>query len=254
MSLAASSLMLLLSRPAGAADFTLLTTGAFKQAALALVAGFEAGSGDHVTIEADTAGGVLRRIKSGHGADVVIVTPAVIDGLITDGALVPGSRRDVAQVGIGVAVRAGGPRPDLSSAERFRAALLAAPAVAIVDPASGGSSGIYLTALFVRLGIADAMAIKLVRVNAGLAASAVADGRASMALQQVSELLTTPGVEFVGPLPDSVQNVTVYSAGLSAHAAEGSDRLLSALTGPTAAAVVRSKGMSSPPSSGRGPG
>ena len=80
-------------------------------------------------------------------------------------------------------------RPDLSSAETFRDALLAAPSVAIVDPASGGSSGIYLTALFERMGIAEAMTANLVRVNGGLAAGAVAVGRASMALQQVSELL-----------------------------------------------------------------
>ncbi len=228
-----------------AADYTLLTTGAFKQAALALVAQFEVG-GDHVTIETDTAGGVLRRIKAGHGADVVIVTPNVIDGLIADGTLTPGSRRDVAQVGIGVAVADGAPRPDLSSAESFRAALLAAPSVAIVDPASGGSSGIYLTALFERMGIADAMAAKLVRVNGGLAATAVADGRASMALQQVSELLTTPGVAFVGPLPDAVQNVTVYSAGLQMHASAGADRLLASLTGPSAAHIIITKGMRTP--------
>lgn len=226
-----------------AADYTLLTTGAFRQAALALAAGFERDTGDHVTLETDTAGGVLRRVKAGQAADVVIVTPAVIDGLINDGTLAPSSRRDVAQVGIGVAVRAGAPWPDLQTTESFRAALLAAPSVAIVDPASGGSSGIYLTALFERMGVAGEMAAKLVRVNGGMAASAVADGRASMALQQISELMNTPWVEFVGPLPDAVQNVTVYSAGLSSHAAVGAERLLSALTGADAAIVIRSRGM-----------
>ena len=92
--LAASSLIV---RPAAAADYTLLTTGAFKQAALALVAQSEAASHDHVHLETDTAGGVLRRIKAGQKADVVIVTPTVIDSLIADGTLAPGSRRDVAR-------------------------------------------------------------------------------------------------------------------------------------------------------------
>ena len=224
-----------------AAELTLLSTGAFRSVGTALSARFPT----PVTIEADTVGGVLKRVKAGQAFDVVVLTPAGIDGLIADGVLAPGSRVDVAQVGVGVAVRDGAHLPDIGSTEAFRALMLSAPAVAIVDPASGGTSGIYLTALFDRLGIGDAMRPKLVRVQGGQAATRVADGSATVALQQLSEL-DVPGVRIVGPLPADIQSITVYSAGLRAGAAEEARRLLSSFTGPEAETVIRSKGMTVP--------
>ena len=188
---------------------------------------------------------MTKRVKAGQAFDIVVLTPSGIDGLIADGLVTPGSRVDVAQVGVGVAVRDGAPLPDIGTTAAFRAMLLAAPAVAIVDPASGGTSGIYLTALFDRLGIGDAMRPKLVRVNGGQAAARVADGSATVALQQLSEL-DLPGVHIVGPLPPEVQSITVYSAGLRVGAPEDARRLLSSFTGPEAEAVIRSKGMTQP--------
>ncbi len=232
--------MMMTAHPA-MAEVRLLSTGAFKSVATALSARFPT----PVAIEADTVGGVLKRVKAGQPFDIVVLTPAGIDGLIADGVVAPGSRVDVAQVGVGVAVRDGAPVPDIGSTAAFRALLLAAPAVAIVDPASGGTSGIYLTALFDRLGIGEQMRPKLVRVQGGQAAARVADGSATVALQQMSEL-DLPGVHIVGPLPADIQSITVYSAGLRTGAPEEARRLLSSFAGPEAEATIRSKGMTRP--------
>jgi molybdate transport system substrate-binding protein len=141
---------------ASAAELKLLTTGAFKPIAQALLPRFEAASGDTVAIENDTAGGVLRRIQGGTAFDLVVLTPAALRDLETDGKLVPGSRTDLAKTGVGVAVKAGAPHPDIGSVAAFTHALLEAKSVAYIDPKSGGSSGVYVAQLLQRLGIGNA--------------------------------------------------------------------------------------------------
>ncbi len=234
-----------LAHPA-AAELSLLTTGAFHPVAEAIVHQFEAAGGERVRITTATAGGALSRVKGGEAFDVVVITPGAIDQLIADGILAPGSRVDVAKVGIGIAVPSGTPAPDISTPEAVRALLLAAPHVAIVDPASGGSSGIYLIGLFDRWGIGAEMAAKLVKVQGGRAAERLATGEATVALQQVSELVGVPGAQFVGTLPPAVQSTTTYSAGLPVKAAPGARGLLAALTSAEARAAVASKGMEVP--------
>ena len=234
---------LLLAWPA-AAEVRLLGTGAFQGVAEALIARSMVNGGETVMPVFDTAGGALRRVRAGEAFDVVIITPTAIDGLIADGVLA-GPRIDLARVGIGVAVPTGAPHPDISSEATLRATLLAARSVAIVDPAAGGSSGIYLAGLFERWGIMDAMAPKLVLVPGGRAATRLATGEASIALQQLSEL-DVPGAEIVGPLPDAVQNVTVYSAALRPAAPDAARQLLTSMTGPEAETVIQARGMQRP--------
>lgn len=235
----------LLASPALAAELRVLTTGAFKSTALALVPSYEAATGDTVALENDTAGGVARRIRDGAAFDLVVLTPAALDALAAEGRVVPGSRVDLARVGVGVAVKAGAPRPDLASVEDFRRALLAARSIAYIDPRAGGSSGIYVAELLQRLGLAEQVAAKAVLAPGGYVAERVASGQAELGIYQISEILPVPGVELAGPLPDAIQNYTTYSAGLGANAArpDAARALLRLLAGPEAAALMRAKGM-----------
>lgn len=236
--------LLLLALPAKAAELTVLTAGAFKPVVAAAIPDFQARTGDKITLRNDTVGALVRRIKGGEAFDVIIASPA---GLAELGdRIVPHSTVTLARVGIGVAVKAGAPKPDISSVAAFKAAMLNARSVAYLDPASGGSSGIYVEELFRRLGIADAMAGKSVLIHGGLAAEAVADGRAELVVHQIPEIQTVPGVTLVGPLPPEIQHETVYTGAISARSRAPDDarRFLTALEDGRAAQAQ--KAMSPP--------
>ncbi|AWB25424.1 molybdenum ABC transporter substrate-binding protein [Methylobacterium currus] len=244
----AACLVLALVAPAGAAEITLLTTGAYKPIAAALVPDFERRTGHRVTIRNGTAGAVAQAIRDGARPDLVVLTPNGLEALIRDRHLAGAPPMPLAKVGIGVAVRDGAPVPDIATVAGFREALLQARAVAMVDPASGGSSGIYLAQLFERLGIADRLKDKLVLVQGGLAASRLVSGEADLALQQTSELLIVAGARLVGPIPAELQNDTVYAGmvPVGAAEAEAAAALLRNLAGAGAAPVLAEKGMAPP--------
>jgi len=237
----------LLSGTAGAVEVKVLTAGAYKPVLLDLQPVFEQ-SGDRLVVSNDTAGGLAKRVDSGEAFDVLIVTDAGIKTQASKGRIVADSPRNVARVGVGVAVRAGTPLPAIGTLDAFKATILAAPSVAYIDPAAGGSSGIYLSGLFDRLGIGAAVKPKAVLVQGGLVADKVASGEAAIGLQQVSELMVVPGVTVVGPLPNEVQNYTVYAAGLSAAAAQpaAARRLLELMSSDAARAVLARRGMEAP--------
>jgi molybdate transport system substrate-binding protein len=234
--------------PAGAAEVKLLTSGAFRQVADALAPGYAAASGDTVVIVNDTAGGVQKRIAAGEAFDVVVVTHEGIADLAKSGRIDAATGTDLAKVGIGAAVRAGAPHPDIASVAAFKAALLAAKSIGYIDPAAGGSSGIYIAGLLGRLGLADQLRARTVLVNGGLVADDVAAGRIELGLQQISELATAKGVELVGPLPAEVQSYTVYAGavGAATKLPQQARALLGALSGPDAPAVLKAKGMTPP--------
>jgi molybdate transport system substrate-binding protein len=233
---------------AAAAELKLLTTGAMKEVVLAIVADFERQSGLKVIVANDTAGGVARRVESGEAFDVAVITPALLDDLTTKGKLAPGSRVDLAQVGIGVMVKAGAPAPDIGTVDAFKRALLAAKAVAYIDPASGGSSGIYLARLLERLGITEQIRPKLKLKQGGLVADLIVSGEAELGIHQISEIVPVQGVILVGPLPQEIQNLTVYAAGIGAGSQqpEAARALVTLLAGPAAAPVLKAKGMERP--------
>ncbi|MBV8243305.1 MAG: substrate-binding domain-containing protein [Hyphomicrobiales bacterium] len=141
-------------RGAAAAEIKVLSAGAFKQVLLALVPDFERTSGHKVTVENDTVGALTKRIEAGEAFDLAVLTPKTVDDLAKEGKLVPGSRANLARVGVGVVVKDGTPKPDIGSVAAFKQALLAAKSVAYIDPAAGGSSGIYVAGLLDKLGIA----------------------------------------------------------------------------------------------------
>lgn len=231
---------------ATAADLRVLTAGAAKPLVLALAPAFEQRSGHRVVVENDTAGALLRRALAGERFDLIIVTSAGIEQLERAGRVAAGSARPLARVGIGVGVREGAPRPDLSSVNSFRDALLAARAVAVIDPASGGSSGIYLAGLFERMGIAAAMKAKSVLVPGGLTAQRVLSGEADLAVQQISEIVAVPGIVLAGPIPAELQNHTVYAGAVAADAPDAARALLDWLGSAAAAGPLKSAGLEKP--------
>jgi molybdate transport system substrate-binding protein len=231
---------------AEAADVTVISGGAFKQVLTPLAAQYEKETGNKVHVTYRTVGQHLKAIHEGGEAfDVAVLTPEAIDGLAKDGKIVPGSRADLARTGVGVAVRAGAPLPDISTVDAFKRVLLAAKSVAYIDPKAGGSSGIYVGKLLERLGIAKEVNAKAVLVQGGEVASHVADGEAELGIHQISEILPVAGATLVGPLPAEIQNFTVYAAGVSAAAKDGAAArgLVQFLSGPHAKTIIQSKGM-----------
>lgn len=228
-----------------AGEVKVLTAGAFKQVVMALVPDFEKQTGSKVLVDNDTAGGLQKRIEGGEAFDVAVITPAIVDDLTGKGKIVAGSRSNLATVGIGVVVKDGAPKPDVSTVEAFKNALLAAKTVAYIDPASGGSSGIYISGLLDKLGIADQVKPKAKLKQGGYVADLIVKGEAELGIHQISEIVPVKEVTLVGPLPAEIQNYTVYAAGLGANAkdSEAAKALIKALTGPAAADVLKSKGM-----------
>jgi molybdate transport system substrate-binding protein len=229
-----------------AAEVSVVSGGAFKQVLTALVAQYEKESGNIVAVTYRTVGQHLKLIGSGEEKfDVAVLTPQAIDGLVKDAKVVAGSRADLAKTGVGVVVRAGTPLPNISTVAAFKQTLLAAKSVAYIDPAAGGSSGIYVGKLLERLGIAKEVNAKAVLVHGGEVATHVVDGEAEIGIHQISEILPVKGAVLVGPLPAEIQNFTVYSAGIATAAKDGAAArgLVDFLSGPHALAIVKSKGM-----------
>ena len=231
-----------------AADLKILTAGAYKGAAAELSKKYEQKTGNKVTIENGTAGQIQKRVAEGEYFDIVVLPPLAMASLV-------GSRVDessgkvLARVGIGVGVKAGTtPGPDISDVDAFKKSLLAAKAVAYIDPAAGGSSGIYLAKLFEKLGIADQMKAKTVLVPGGLVAERLLNGQADIALQQKSEILAVPGVTLVGPLPLEVQHFTAYSGGVSVGSRNraAADALLLELADPNNLPAIKKFGLDEP--------
>ena len=241
----AAAVSLAVLTPAPAAEVKVLTAGAFKEVVVALVPDFEKQTGGKVTVDNGTTGQLVKRINDGEGFDVLVITPAVVDEMIASGKLAPGSRVMLASVGVGVVVKEGAPKPDVSTVEAFKRALLAAKSVAYIDPASGGSSGIYIDKLLERLGIADQIRPKAKLKNGGHVADLIVSGEAELGLHQISEIVPVKGAVLVGPLPKEIQNTTTYAAGISAAARDknAAEELIKYLSGPDAAAVLKSKGM-----------
>ncbi len=233
---------------ASAAEIKVLTAGAFKTVVMAVMPDFEKQSGNQVIVDNDTAGGLARRIAAGEAFDVTILTPQAIDQLVQSGKVASGSPVRLARVGIGVAVKKGAPNPDIASVAAFKAALLQARSVAYIDPAAGGSSGIYLAQLFEKMGIADAIKPKAVLVPGGLVAERLVSGEAEIGIHQISEILAVPGATLVGPLPAEIQNYTVYAGGVSAASRDSAaaQAFLAALSPPHSLAVLQEKGMEAP--------
>ncbi|MBI2371341.1 MAG: substrate-binding domain-containing protein, partial [Deltaproteobacteria bacterium] len=204
---------------AQAAEVKVLSAGAVRKVVTDLAEAFRRETGHTVTLTFGTVGAVREKLRAGEPADVLIMTDAAIDELARQGAVAPGTRTDLARAGIGVGVREGAPRPDISTPEALKQTLLAAKSLVYMDPARGATSGIHFAGVLQRLGIAEAVKGKSRLWPSGYAAEVVAKGEAELVVHQISEILPVKGVTLVGPLPRDLQKLTIYSAGLAARSA-----------------------------------
>ena len=203
--------------PARADELIVFSAGAVRAIVTELSEAFRQETGHAVALSFGTVGVTRGKITSGAPVDVVIMTDTAVDDVIREGGLAAGSRTDLARTGMGVGVRDGAPRPDISTPEAFKATLLAAKSLVYVDPAQGATSGIHFKSVLERLGIADAVRAKTQLVAGGYPAEKVASGEAELVVHQISEIVPVKGVVMIGPLPADLQKVTVYSAGLAAR-------------------------------------
>jgi len=247
LAIAAAAGLIAATAPAPAADVDALVTTAMKAAVDELVPPFERANRHSVRVSYGPSGGVSRRFIGGEPADVVLIDGGALDELIKLGKVLPG-RTDIARTGIGIAVRKGAPKPDVSSPEALKRALLAAKSVAHTAPAGGGITAAHVMKLFEKLGIAAEVTPK-VRLAAGgpngRVSVLVSTGEAEIGLQQVSELMSNDEVEVIGLLPDELQQITTYSAGIAANARqpEPAKALIRHLAGPEAIAIYKAKGL-----------
>lgn len=233
---------LLMTHAAQAAEIKMLAPGAIKEIFLALAAPFESSTGNRVTVTWAGSADIKKRIGAGEAYDFVIVGADDVDAFIKDGRMAAGSRVDIAGSGVGVAVKAGAAKPDIATSAAVKNAMLAARMVAY----SAGASGVYVQRLFERLGIADQMKSKSKQTAPGVrVAQYLASGEADLGFQQVSELVHETGIDFIGPLPADIQNITRYSSGIpvGSNTPEAARALQTVLSAPSAAAVIRKNGM-----------
>jgi len=199
---------------AEAAEIKVLSAGAVKAVIVDVSDAFEKQSGHKLTASFGTVG-VTKQKLAAEPADVVIMTDVAIDEAIGHGAVVAGTRNDIARAGVGVGVKEGTPKPDISTPEALKKTLLAAKSLVYVDPAQGATSGIHFASVLQKLGIADAVKSKTILWPGGYAAEAVLKGQAEIVVHQISEILPVKGVTLVGPLPKELQKITIYSAAIA---------------------------------------
>ena len=233
--------------PAQAAEIEALITTTMKAAIDELVPSFERDSGHTVRVSYGPSGGIARRFIGGEPADVIVIDSGALDDLIRQGKALPDPTA-IARTGIGICVRKGAPRPDVSTPEALKRTLLAAKSIAHTAPAGGGITAAHITKLFERLGIAAEVAPK-VKLAAGgpngRVSVLVSSGEAEIGLQQVSELMSNPDVDVIGMLPAELQQITTYAAGVAASAkqADAARALIQALIAPSAKPIFKAKGL-----------
>jgi molybdate transport system substrate-binding protein len=232
---------------APAAEIDAMITTAMKDAVDELAPPFEQANGHVLRVVYGPSGGLARRFIGGEAADLIVIDSGALDELIKQGKVLPG-RTDVARTGIGICVRKGAPHPDVSSADALRRALLAAKSIAHTAPAGGGITAAHIMRMFEKLGIAAEVTPK-VKLAAGgpngRVSVLVSSGEAEIGLQQVSELMSNPEVEVIGMLPAELQQITTYSAGITAGAkqSEAAKAFIRHLAAPAALAVYKTKGL-----------
>ncbi|WP_448043230.1 substrate-binding domain-containing protein [Bradyrhizobium liaoningense] len=220
----------------------MLSTLGLMGAMRSLSSACEAATGIHVDADFAPTLALLKRLREGEAADLVILTREGLDEMIGEGRVMAESAADLARSFVGIAVRAGQAHPDIGSEAALRTALLAARSVAY---SRLGASGVYFARLIVRMGIAAEINAKATIVEQGFTAERLATGEADLAVQQISELKQVGGIEVVGPIPHDLQTPAVFSAGRMTNAkhADAADRLLRHLASPEVAPVLRQSGL-----------
>jgi molybdate transport system substrate-binding protein len=238
-------ILLVQVRIADAAEIKVLCAIALQQLMENLGPKFERATGHRITMTIAPLGQALKRLQDGETYDLAILPQRGIDELAKDGKVVT-TATVVAITRIGVAVRKGAPKPDISSLEAFKRSMLAAKSITHGNPAYGGISGIHVTKVLERLGIAEQMKAKTILLDrAGLAGVLVANGDAEIVVQPMQELVVVAGIDIVGPLPDELQDVVAYPAAIMTTAKEvvPLDELVNFLRTPDSTEVIKAMGM-----------
>jgi molybdate transport system substrate-binding protein len=230
---------------ADAAQITVLSSNGVREAVSELVPQFEKATGHHVQVVWDGTLNIKKRIGSAEVADLVILPAADVDELIASGGLTAGTRVDLAKSIIGVAVRAGVEKPDISNSKNLERALVAAKSIVI----SSGPSGVHLLELLEKQGILATLRPRIKQLASGQSVGeALARGEGDLGFQQVSELLHVNGITYVGPIPADIQKVTIFSAGIPKAAKDPSvvREFMTFLKSPRHAAVLKKAGLELP--------
>ncbi len=231
--------------PATVNDVRVIAAGAFEHVLHDLVAPFREATGHGLAVSITNAGGVIKKLEADEPADVVMTSAAGIDALAAAGRVDAASKVEVGRMRLGVAVRPDAGDLDLATADAVRAALLAAPGVAYIDPKGGGTSGPFFVTLFGRLGVAADIDQKAVLCATGKeVVRAVVSGRAAVGLTQASELIGVAGVRFAGFLPADLQLTSHYGAAVATNARSprGAENFIRFVTGPRGAKRFRDSG------------
>jgi molybdate transport system substrate-binding protein len=236
--------------PTDTIDLRVLCAVGMRQVMLDLLPKFEQVTGYRVAISFNSSGEIVKWVDSGKPVDLLIIFRSAVEHLVATERVIVGSLTNVATSRVGVAVYKGAPKPDISSAEAFKKAMLDAKTIACPHPARGGASGTYITEMFERLGIAEALKSKLVLSSTPenentMPGHLVATGKAEIALHQMQELLAVPGIEIVGPLPDEIQATFSFTAAITTNSsqANAAKALIQFLGTADAKDIIKIKGM-----------
>jgi len=242
------SLLALMCAPlsAHAADVRVLASLAVTTTLEKVIPEFERASGHKASVTLSTATAIKKQMEAGEApADLVIISEAAIDDLIAATHLVAASRAPIATTGTGVVVRSGAPKPDISSPETLKAALQAAKSVAYTAPARGGTSGVHFAKVLDQLGIRAEVDAKAVLVTVERVGEVIARGDAELGVHTIAELMPVKGIDYVGPLPDPLQNRFALTAAIPVNAAEpaAAQALIDMLRGPIGVRAIIAGGL-----------
>jgi molybdate transport system substrate-binding protein len=239
--IAFSALMTTQARAQTRGEITLWTARAIATVLAEIGSDFERATGYRLVITSDLPDGFARRLSRGERFDLFISGSATVDQWIADGRIVSTTRTDLARSGIGVEVRKGAPKPDIGSVDAFKRALLDAKSIAFLPV----GSGLHVARVIDRLGIADSIRAKVTRPESDIVSELVSRGEVELGIVVITQILTTPGVELVGPLPPELQSFVTFTAGVSTRSRtpEIASQLIQFLATPAAATVIRKQGM-----------
>jgi len=237
------AMAVLLATPVGAAadEVRVWTTRAIATVLAEVGPEFERATGHRLIVTSDLPTAFQRRLDAGETVDLLISGSAPVDEWIRTGRIAANTRDEIARSGIGVEVRAGSRKPDISTVDAFKRALLNARSIAYLKV----GSGVYLEGLFERLGMSRALASKTIRPDADIVSELVAKGEVELGMTVITQILTTRGVDLVGPLPPEIQSYVTFVAGVGAQsqAPKAARELITFLGGPQAVAVIKAQGM-----------
>jgi molybdate transport system substrate-binding protein len=244
--LSSAALLAALSGPAGADEIRLLSAAAMQSVFKEIAGEFERTSGHRLTTAYGTIGGVNDRVLKGEAADVVIGSTLIMPGLVKEGKIRPDSLVTVCKTGIGLVVRSGASKPPMASVEDFKQAVLAAKVLVYADPVRGGAAGVHVGRVLQNLGLADRLKSSI-KLGAGgdVTEVTIAQGDGALGITQISEIVGKPAAQYVGPIPDALQNYTVFVAGIpkDARASDAATAFIRFLGSPIATGAIKAKGM-----------